>query len=184
MIARFNIIEQYNSYGTVNCIMTIENNICKWTTDHDRYTFPEFICIQYDVPSYIPKSVKDLIMLVSKTTYYNPYSSIYEIATEIKKILTVTLKHELDDFILHHTKETDDKLKETENKLKETEYKLKELEIINNKLINDKKELLNKFELEINKLNNESRQNTTELLNIINQIQINNHNFADDLNYY
>jgi hypothetical protein len=43
---------------------------------------------------------------------------------------------------------------------------------------NDKKELLNKFELEINKLNNESRQNTTELLNIINQIQINNHNFA------
>jgi SMC interacting uncharacterized protein involved in chromosome segregation len=184
MIARFNIIEQYNSYGTVNCIMTIENNICKWTTDHDRYTFPEFICIQYDVPSYIPKSVKDLIMLVSKTTYYNPYSSIYEIATEIKKILTVTLKHELDDFILHHTKETDDKLKETENKLKETEYKLKELEIINKKLINDKKELLNKFELEINKLNNESRQNTTELLNIINQIQINNHNFADDLNYY
>ena len=81
------------------------------STDHDRYIFPEFICIQYDVPSYIPKSVKDLIMLVSKTTYYNPYSSIYEIATEIKKILTVTLKHELDDFILHHTKETDDKLK-------------------------------------------------------------------------
>jgi protein-arginine kinase activator protein McsA len=48
---------------------------------------------------------------------------MWNFANNLKNVLTVTLKDELDDIILHYVKE----LKETENKLKETENKLKEL---------------------------------------------------------
>jgi chromosome segregation ATPase len=66
---------------------------------------------------------------------------MWKFANKLKNVLTVTLKDELDDIILHYVKE----LKETEIKLKESEQKLQLLQITHNDDISNKiTELLNK----------------------------------------
>jgi len=111
--------------------MKIENNICTWSSSRMDEEFPNIMYVNfppYNVPSYIPNSIKELIMLIGKSTNHFYANSS---ANEMKRILTVTLKDDLDDIILHNVKElkeTKNKLKETENKLKETENKLKETE--------------------------------------------------------
>jgi chromosome segregation ATPase len=173
--------------GNYGYTMKIENNMCTWSSPDLERKFPGSMAsyAPYNVPSYIPKSVKELIMLIGKSacgaTQYVNYT-----ANEIKKILTVTLKDELDDIILHHVKElketenklkdSDNKLKETVNKLKDSDNKLKEtvdkflllqnthndLIINNNNLknnyINDKKEIINKFKSETARLINDEKE--------------------------
>ena len=97
--------------GHYGYTMKIKNNICTWSSPRLDGVFHGTMCANYppyNVPSYIPKSVKELIMLIGKSAN-GATEYVYNTAYEIKKILTVTLKDELDDIILHHVKE----LKET-----------------------------------------------------------------------
>jgi hypothetical protein len=113
--------ENRGGHGNYNYTMKIENDICTWSCDRSEVQqWMHFNNPPYNVPSYIPKSIKELIEISANTSQR---FTMWNFANNLKNVLTVTLKDELDDIILHYVKE----LKETENKLKETENKLKEL---------------------------------------------------------
>jgi len=120
--------ENRGGHGNYNYTMKIENDICTWSCDRSEVQqWMHFNNPPYNVPSYIPKSIKELIEISANTSQR---FTMWNFANNLKNVLTVTLKDELDDIILHYVKElkeTENKLKETENKLKETENKLKEL---------------------------------------------------------
>jgi myosin heavy subunit len=110
--------------GYVDYTMKIKNNICTWTNnDNDFGKYEPINHPPYHVSSYIPKSIIELIKILS--TDDSESSSIWSLQANLKNILTKTLKNDFDDFILYHSKEKNYKLKETEDKLKETDDKLK-----------------------------------------------------------
>jgi len=128
MVVDFNEYRLGGGGGNYYYTMKIENNICTWSSQG-------IMCASlppYNVPSYIPKSVKELIMLIGISAN-GATNYIGNTSTEIKKILTVTLKDELDDIILHHVKEK----KEIINKFKSETARL----------INDEKEIIKKCKL-------------------------------------
>ena len=165
--------ENRGGHGIYYYTMKIENDMCTWSCD--RSEVQQWMHVNnppYNVPSYIPKSIKELIEISANTSQR---FTMWKFANNLKNVLTVTLKDELDDIILHHVKElkeTKDKLKETEDKLKETEDKLKLLQITHNDLIinnnnlknnyiNDKKEIIKKCKLEISRLNDDVNKNSS-----------------------
>ena len=158
--------ENRGGHGIYGYTMKIENDMCTWSCD--RSEVQQWMHVNnppYKVPSYIPKSIKELIEMSANTSQR---FTMWEFANNLKNVLTVTLKDELDDIILHHVKE----LKETEDKLKETEDKFKLLQITHNDLIinnnnlknnyiNDKKEIIKKCKLEISRLNDDVNKNSS-----------------------
>ena len=158
--------ENRGGHGIYGYTMKIENDMCTWSCD--RSEVQQWMHINnppYNVPSYIPKSIKELIEMSANTSQR---FTMWEFANNLKNVLTVTLKDELDDIILHHVKE----LKETKDKLKETEDKFKLLQITHNALIinnnnlknnyiNDKKEIIKKCKLEISRLNDDVNKNSS-----------------------
>jgi len=187
-------------HGNYYYTMKIENNICTWSCD--RWEVQQYMHNNnppYNIPSYISKSIKELLEM---TAIVSQGFTMWSFANKIKEILTVTLKDELDDIILHHVKElkeTENKLKDSDNKLKDSDNKLKETEnkltetvdkflllqnthndlIINNNniknnYINDIKITINKFKSETAILNDDFNKKITELLNKNNRIQSNN----------
>jgi hypothetical protein len=165
--------ETRGGHGIYGYTMKIENDMCTWSCD--RSEVQQWMHVNnppYKVPSYIPKSIKELIEMSANTSQR---FTMWEFANNLKNVLTVTLKDELDDIILHHVKElkeTKEKLKETEDKLKETEDKFKLLQITHNDLIinnnnlknnyiNDKKEIIKKCKSEITRLNDDVNKNSS-----------------------
>ena len=158
--------ENRGGHGIYYYTMKIENDMCTWSCD--RSEVQQWMHVNnppYNVPSYIPKSIKELIEMSANTSQR---FTMWEFANNLKNVLTVTLKDELDDIILHHVKE----LKETKDKLKETEDKFKLLQITHNALIinnnnlknnyiNDKKEIIKKCKLEISRLNDDVNKNSS-----------------------
>ena len=165
-------------YGNYNYTMKIENNICTWSCDRwEVQQGMHFNNPPYNVPSYISKSIKELLEMSAIATQH---FTMWIFANKLKNVLTVTLKDELDDIILHYVKE----LKETEIKLKESEQKLQLLQITHNDLIikhniqnnyiNNKKKIIKKCKLEIIKLNDDISKKITELLNKNRQLKNDN----------
>ena len=165
--------ENRGGHGIYGYTMKIENDMCTWSCD--RSEVQQWMHINnppYNVPSYIPKSIKELIEMSANTSQR---FTMWEFANNLKNVLTVTLKDELDDIILHHVKElkeTKDKLKDSDKKLKETEDKFKLLQTTHNDLIinnnnlknnyiNDKKEIIKKCKLEISRLNDDVNKNSS-----------------------
>ena len=113
--------------GYIDYDIKIENNICTWTSnDRDFGQYERINHPPYNVPSFIPKSIIELINICA-TDDRNSFS-IWKLQAALKKILTKTLKNDLDDYVLHHTKETDNNLKELVELLKEKKFQLNEIE--------------------------------------------------------
>ena len=121
LFKRNNVICGYIDYD-----IKIENNICTWTSnDRDFGQYERINHPPYNVPSFIPKSIIELINICA-TDDRNSFS-IWKLQAALKKILTKTLKNDLDDYVLHHTKETDNNLKELVELLKEKKIQLNEI---------------------------------------------------------
>ena len=113
--------------GYVDYTMKIKNNICTWTNnDNDFGKYEPINHPPYHVSSYIPKSIIELINICAVDDRNS--CSIWKLQAALKKILTKTLKNDLDDYVFHHTKETDNNLKELVEKLKEKQFQLNEIE--------------------------------------------------------
>jgi septal ring factor EnvC (AmiA/AmiB activator) len=113
--------------GYIDYDIQIENNICTWTSnDRDFGQYERINHPPYNVPTFIPKSIIELINICAVDDR-NSFS-IWKLQAALKKILTKTLKNDLDDYVFHHTKETDNNLKELVEKLKEKQFQLNEIE--------------------------------------------------------
>ena len=144
--------------GYIDYDIKIENNICTWTSnDRDFGQYERINHPPYNVPSFIPKSIIELINICA-TDDRNSFS-IWKLQAALKKILTKTLKNDLDDYVLHHIKETDNNLKETDNNLKELVELLKEKKI----QLNEIEETLIESENELNEINNVLKESDTKL---------------------
>ena len=110
--------------GYIDYDIQIENNICTWTSnDRDFGQYERINHPPYNVPTFIPKSIIELIKICAADDR-NSFS-IWKLQAALKKILTKTLKNDLDDYVLHHTKETDNNLKELVELLKEKKISIK-----------------------------------------------------------
>ena len=137
--------------GYIDYDIKIENNICTWTSnDRDFGQYERINHPPYNVPSFIPKSIIELINICA-TDDRNSFS-IWKLQAALKKILTKTLKNDLDDYVLHHIKETDNNLKELVELLKEKKIQLNEIE-----------ETLIESENELNEINNVLKESDTKL---------------------
>ena len=173
-------MQKYNTQVKYYYTMKIENNICTWSCnrwDWEVHQYKHYNNPSYNVPKYIPKSIKQLIELVA---FASNGFTICGFDNKIKDVLTVTLKNELDDIILHHVKElkeTEIKLKESDNKLKKTKNKLKKLV--------DKFELLqNTYNDLIINNNNDKNNYTISFSSIITFISLFSNFMVFFLNYH
>jgi hypothetical protein len=148
--------------GYIDYDIQIENNICTWTSnDRDFGQYERINHPPYNVPTFIPKSIIELINICAVDDRNS--CSIWKLQAALKKILTKTLKNDLDDYVFHHTKETDNNLKELVEKLKEKQFQLNKME---DTLIESENELNDKLkekENELNELNDKLKEKENEL---------------------
>ena len=163
--------------GYIDYDIQIENNICTWTSnDRDFGQYERINHPPYNVPTFIPKSIIELINICAVDDRNS--CSIWKLQAALKKILTKTLKNDLDDYVFHHTKETDNNLKELVEKLKEKQFQLNKME---DTLIESENELNDKLkekENELNEINEKLDKKENEIkLNELNENIIVNHKF-------
>lgn len=146
--------------GYIDYDIQIENNICIWTSnDRDFGQYERINHPPYNVPTFIPKSIIELIKICAVDDRNS--CSIWKLQAALKKILTKTLKNDLDDYVFHHTKETDNNLKELVEKLKEKQFQLNEI-----------KDTLIESENELNEINDILKESDDKLNEINDKLKV------------